>query len=708
MEEGNKAKRRCITPKKKRADLATVQSSSAVFESDSLTPSSSICPPPLQNGDEPHGDASDSNSSVRSDSEDDETSESDGDIDEYELNADESPSTMNDVEIKFINLKKPEFAISCTEKVASNEYFLLPIKNTKNDNYKHVDVIKCAATSEVIGYSCQFCRKVYSKRGGSLSNHLYDCVSLNDGTNRSQFNVKAKQDIRWHQVLAVVKDKAACGAYNKNGITELIQNVADHAYLAGYHDSTERRAIAPPSVQHALITRKAIRTAINTTVHNNLSAFRSAVRQLLSRGCSLVVDMTPHDYHYAGYIVTYLDEDFQLQKLVLQLNAFEGRSTGVAIRTDAEHLLQTLDMTTKEVIIVGDGAANNKAAFRRSTFIICICHNMNLIVQHSLDPYADADIEVGTDCIATLTAFDEALASIRKVVGKIVRKKDLNRSLSVRMTTEVDIRWMSKYKSVGRFCELKTADLALIRASLKAKTLPTFESAVKEMKNVKLWLEAIKPFEPAIAILEADSVITLNKVIPTTVDIINQLEELEENGVTATRDLAKILLYNLRLKRPEWLTQMHFNATALDPTYLQKLKDLVPVEFKPMGDKFVQTCTDYIKKTYRPRPVIQGGWNIPGESDGLQEVRDYLNVEVEASPTFDLSKWWKEHETTFPAISNLARIYLSPPASSASVERLFSQLTNYKSNKPKMLPANVNNLFLFETMIHVLKLDKCD
>ena len=39
----------------------------------------------------------------------------------------------------------------------------------------------------------------------------------------------------------------------------------------------------------------------------------------------------------------------------------------------------------------------------------------------------------------------------------------------------------------------------------------------------------------------------------------------------------------------------------------------------------------------------------------------------------DPLQWWKEHEAKYPHLSRMARQYLAPPATSAGVERLFSQ-----------------------------------
>ena len=50
-----------------------------------------------------------------------------------------------------------------------------------------------------------------------------------------------------------------------------------------------------------------------------------------------------------------------------------------------------------------------------------------------------------------------------------------------------------------------------------------------------------------------------------------------------------------------------------------------------------------------------------------------LYLEMPAPPMHeDVLKWWASNETKFPALSVMARQYLSVPATSASAERLFS------------------------------------
>ena len=57
----------------------------------------------------------------------------------------------------------------------------------------------------------------------------------------------------------------------------------------------------------------------------------------------------------------------------------------------------------------------------------------------------------------------------------------------------------------------------------------------------------------------------------------------------------------------------------------------------------------------------------------LDELAEYLAL-PQASSKVKFTEWWLEHKDTFPNLEVMARQYLGCPASSASVERLFSQV----------------------------------
>ena len=70
------------------------------------------------------------------------------------------------------------------------------------------------------------------------------------------------------------------------------------------------------------------------------------------------------------------------------------------------------------------------------------------------------------------------------------------------------------------------------------------------------------------------------------------------------------------------------------------------------------------------------------------ELDAYLALpQIKFKTEKDATEWWLEHRQTFPNLEVMARQYLGCPASSASVERLFSQVGIAFSAKRKSAGA---------------------
>ena len=83
----------------------------------------------------------------------------------------------------------------------------------------------------------------------------------------------------------------------------------------------------------------------------------------------------------------------------------------------------------------------------------------------------------------------------------------------------------------------------------------------------------------------------------------------------------------------------------------------------------------------------------------MEEVEKYLALpQLADAPGFDLLAWWKLHSSMFPNLARMARCYLASPASSAGVERLFSEAGDTYSDKRKNLKE--------ETMMQLLYIAK--
>ena len=82
-------------------------------------------------------------------------------------------------------------------------------------------------------------------------------------------------------------------------------------------------------------------------------------------------------------------------------------------------------------------------------------------------------------------------------------------------------------------------------------------------------------------------------------------------------------------------------------------------------------------------------------NDALKkEIAFYLStpfITKEDLESFDLLKWWKDHEKQFPLLSVVARKVLGIPATSACCERIFSKSGNVVSSlRANISPQNVD------------------
>ena len=73
--------------------------------------------------------------------------------------------------------------------------------------------------------------------------------------------------------------------------------------------------------------------------------------------------------------------------------------------------------------------------------------------------------------------------------------------------------------------------------------------------------------------------------------------------------------------------------------------------------------------------------NLPAAA-AQNELEEYLKLE-QVSSKVNPCDWWKEKKDVFPNLEVMARQYLGAPASSASVERLFSSVGVAFSDKRK-------------------------
>ena len=88
-----------------------------------------------------------------------------------------------------------------------------------------------------------------------------------------------------------------------------------------------------------------------------------------------------------------------------------------------------------------------------------------------------------------------------------------------------------------------------------------------------------------------------------------------------------------------------------------------------------------------------------GDAPHDDELAAYLALpQIEYTTEWDALEWWEKNAKKFPNLSVMARQYLSCPASSATVERLFSQVGIAFTAKRKSAQAETLSDILFTKM----------
>ena len=84
------------------------------------------------------------------------------------------------------------------------------------------------------------------------------------------------------------------------------------------------------------------------------------------------------------------------------------------------------------------------------------------------------------------------------------------------------------------------------------------------------------------------------------------------------------------------------------------------------------------------------------------ELKEYLALQIKYKSEQDVKQdamlWWLEHRQQFPNLEVMARQYLGCPATSASVERLFSVVGIFFSDKRKSSTAKTLENLVFTKM----------
>lgn len=441
------------------------------------------------------------------------------------------------------------------------------------------------------------------------------------------------------------------------------------------------------------------------------------VRDLLDKisWCTVTTDLWT-SRATMGYITVtchFIDDNWEMRSYVLETSHMDDSHTIVNLASTLKVITDKWNITNKIHCAVTDAASNITGAIRsnRWNHLVCFAHRLNLVVSCAVDNVEELK--------AIVTGIKKVVAFFHKsskATDKLTVIQDQLNLPNHRLIQHVDTRWNSVFYMLERYLEqqeaVRTTLCMLDKASL---VLPSDQnSTIEEV------LQILRPFEAVTTELSAEKYVSASKIIP----LARGLQKLVSCHLsTTTNSIIKSLGEKL-------VAQMATRFGGLEDKPVLAMATLLDPRFKKVPfSRSAQTCVDRMKRlmvddaatlttveeeptttpqqsTLAPNPVSSPVWEMFDEeavcSTSLRSPSISIMAEIDQyfkqpviSRQFDPLQWWHSNSHVYPALHNVAKVYLCTVATSVPSERLFSKAGELISAKRNRLtPENVNT-FLF-------------
>jgi hypothetical protein len=335
----------------------------------------------------------------------------------------------------------------------------------------------------------------------------------------------------------------------------------------------------------------------------------------------------------------------------------------------------------------------------------CSCHILHNAVKTALKKQAPLE-----NVVTKLHDLSLLFHRSPKLAQALEREQTrLNMSPVKQVILDVETRWNSIPEMMGRVVELKRA-IAAVRTVLRQ--IPEEQDAYVSINNVypsddewstaDLIIEALGIFTETSLIFSSSTSGIAASLIPWMTTLFIDMDDNRTGNETADT-----LRRNLKqeLEQRVHASKVHVKASIFHPTFnlilkrhnedqFNEVKELLrrelqdieaPVDnvIQPAGEKPVSPHR--LAKAMQRLIDMQNPQANAGNVAEVDELDRYLQAPQCADAFVNPMSWWKQNEMNFPALSQLARKYLSIPAASVASERMFSTAGNFVTKKRNRL-----------------------
>ena len=410
-----------------------------------------------------------------------------------------------------------------------------------------------------------------------------------------------------------------------------------------------------------------------------------------SRGQDSYISLTAH----------FITGDWEIKSYTLCTHDIEGRHTAENITAVVISMQEEWSITNKLIAVVHDNASNMHASSNLlenlKYSISCAAHNLQLSIKDAfqkVEQFSDV-IKKASQTVQHFHHSNLATSALQD------SQKQLNLP-EQKLIQSCPTRWNSTYNMCERLVSNRNAILSVLnnRNITKLNVAPKLEMAECHWQIISDIITILKSFNLATVELCSETKVTISLVLPIIHSLINNHLKDNDWDTVEAKEFKNILRTSLarRFDIHSYCENVHQIACFLDPrskdltfenieikniiinSIRNRIRNMSINEDNTDNDSTIPSALDFIYQ------------NSINSDDSASEIDRYL-LEPQINHNLHPLLWWKTHADKYKRLAELAKMYLSIPATSASSERTFSSAGNIVSTKRTgLLPENVDLL----------------
>lgn len=394
-----------------------------------------------------------------------------------------------------------------------------------------------------------------------------------------------------------------------------------------------------------------------------------------------------------GATAHFIDDNWILQMCTLGVYAMDERHFAEAVAEHITSAIQTWGIGEKVSTIGSDNARNMTAAIRKMAYELMPCgaHTLQLSLKKALDEAAVSPL----------------LAKCRKIVGHFKHSPNNYKELKVQQVAlglpeepllqDVVTRWNSTLFMLQRLVKHKDA----IIATLNQQQHRLAKITDAEWEKLRQLIVILQPCQKATELLGGECYVSCSVLLPLLAHLHKVMKVSDDDPAYIVRfktafdeDFTKRCKEDSNI---EWLKL----ATALDPRF--KTLSCLPKDERSQVWEVLEEKVNGITLTVgnaqeqdpvtdpasKRRKVFLFDYDAESDSGEDQEMPVCAKSDIKryrSEPAINQEecplKWWKDHESSYRNLAQVAIKYLGTTATTVPCERLFSK-TGYIMDKKR-------------------------